>query len=95
MSSLPAHNLLHLGGQRGDERHVASKNKEHYHKCFIGENCFQRSDVVYPESNNKHLVSDGAQCNVRRESKLKQRTAEYMMINFCIGVLTFDVCSKH
>ena len=48
--SLPAHYLLHLGGQCGDERHVASKNKEHYHKCFIGENCFQRSDVVYPES---------------------------------------------
>ena len=60
--SLPAHYLLHLGGQCGDERHVASKNKEHYHKCFIGENCFQRSDIVNPESKNKHLVSDGCQC---------------------------------
>ena len=89
--SLPAHDLLHLGGQCGDERHVASKNKEHYHKCFIGENCFQRSDVVYPESKNKHLVSDGCQC----EEGIKIEATDGRIHDDILKHLCFDVCSKH
>ncbi len=44
-----AHDLLHLRGEAGDERHAAAQEQEDDHEGLVGEDLFQRVDVVHSE----------------------------------------------